>query len=235
MINHKEIEQGTIEWHEIKYRKIGGTLASGLFIKSDTLLHDLVGQYLEDFEPSEESFKNEDMDRGNDLEPFARKYISRYANVEFLETGWLQCEENKLLGISPDGLTEDEITGCEIKCLSRKAHTNLLITKKIDKEKLCQIIHYFTVNPKLKKLYFIAFRPESIKPFIQEFTRESKIDLGFTFEKEIEQIGKLGKPIKPKIVKEPDLKTITQWVEIAKTEAQKIEKEIEEIINNLNF
>ena len=29
MINYKEIEQGTIEWFELKWGKIGGTLAKG--------------------------------------------------------------------------------------------------------------------------------------------------------------------------------------------------------------
>ena len=42
MINHKEIKQGSIEWHELRWGKIGGTLSSGLFVKSDTLLIDIL-------------------------------------------------------------------------------------------------------------------------------------------------------------------------------------------------
>ena len=102
MVNHKEIEQNSIEWHEIKWRKIGGTLSKGLFIDSDTLFLDLLSQHLEEFEPSE-SFENYDMMRGKELEPFALQYISSYTGIDFQKTGWLQSK-HPLLGISPDGL-----------------------------------------------------------------------------------------------------------------------------------
>ena len=49
MIKHNELEQGSQEWHEIKWGKIGGTLSKGLFVKSDTLLIDILSQRLEDF------------------------------------------------------------------------------------------------------------------------------------------------------------------------------------------
>ena len=233
MINHKEIEQGSLEWFEIKWGQIGGTLSKGLFIDSDTLFIDLLSQHIEEFEPSN-SFENESMQRGNDLEPFALEYISSFTGIEFKKTGWLQSS-HKLLGISPDGLTECEKFATEIKCLSRKEHTKLLVEKELPKDKLCQIIHYFTVNEKLEKLYFIAYRPESIKPFILEFTKNSKIDLGWKNEVEVKQFGVKGNEIKPKIEKHPDIKTISQWSKIAIVEANKLELKIKETINQLNF
>ncbi len=179
MINHKEIIQGTEEWFDIKWRKIGGTLASGLHTKTDTLFIDLLSQFLEDFEFTEDSFKSSAMERGNELEPHAREYLSKYTGIEFKETGWLQSEENKLLGISPDGITEDETIQCEIKCFGRKKHTEVLINNEIPKEYIHQCVHAFTVNPKLEKLYFIAFRPECIKnSFIKEVTRDTEVNIG---------------------------------------------------------
>lgn len=234
MVNHKEIKQNSIEWFEIKWGKIGGTLSKGLFIDSDTLFLDLLSQHIEEFEPSE-GFENEAMQRGKDLEPFALEYISTYTGINFKTTGWLQSKRNKLLGISPDGLSECEKLATEIKCLSRKEHTKLLIEKQLPKEKLCQIIHYFTVNPKLEKLYFISFRPESIKPYIEEFTKDSLIDLGWKTEFEVKQYGVKGKEIKPKIEKAPDIKTISQWSEIAFQEADKLEEKINQTINKLKF
>lgn len=234
MVNHKEIKQNTIEWHEMKWRKIGGTLSKGLFIDSDTLFLELLSQHLEEFEPSE-GFENEAMQRGKELEPFALEYISTYIGIDFQITGWLQSERNKLLGISPDGLTECEKYATEIKCLSRKEHTKLLYENELPKDKLCQIIHYFTVNPKLEKLYFISFRPESIKPYIVEFTKDSLIDLGWKTEFEVKQYGVKGQEIKPKIEKAPDIKTISQWSEIAFQEADKLETKLIETINKLNF
>lgn len=233
MVNHKEIEQNSIEWHEIKWRKIGGTLSKGLFIDSDTLFLELLSQHLEDFEPSE-SFENYDMMRGKELEPFALQYISSYTGIDFQKTGWLQSK-HPLLGISPDGLSECEKFATEIKCLSRKEHTKLLLEKQLPKDKLCQIIHYFTVNPKLEKLYFISFRPESIKPYIQEFTKDSQIDLGWKTEYEVKQYGVKGQEIKPKIEKVSDIKIISEWSKIAIQEANKLQLRIQETINNLNF
>lgn len=234
MINYKEIKQGSLEWFEIKWGKIGGTLSKGLFIDSETLFIDLLSQHIEEFEPTD-GYENEHMERGKDLEPFALEYISNYTKIDFQTTGWLQSEECKLLGISPDGLSECEKYATEIKCLSRKVHTELIVNEELTKEKLCQIIHYFTVNTKLEKLYFLSFRPESIKPFIKEFTKDSIIDLGWKTKIEVKQYGVKCKEIKPKIENISDTKTISEWSKIAIEEAKKLELKIIETINKLNF
>lgn len=227
MINHKEIKQGSIEWFEIKWGKIGGTLANGLFVKSDTLLIDILSQRCEEFEPTD-NFESYDMERGSDLEPFAREFLNQYTGLKFEETGWLQSEENELLGISPDGITEDETATCEIKCLGRKAHYSILLEAETPREKLHQCLHYFTVNPKLETHYFIAFRPESPKPFIEKFTLDTIIDLGQKIKVEVKQYGVKGQEIKPKIETVSDLKTIREWRKIAIEKADLLLEEIKE-------
>ena len=177
MINYKEIEQGTLEWFEIKWGKIGGTLSKGLHTKTDTLFLDILSQQLEYFEPVE-SFTSDAMQHGKDNEPFAREYLEKYTGLKFNETGWLQSEKNELLGISPDGITEDEKIACEIKCFGRKKHLEVLVSNEIPLDNIFQLVHYFTVNPKLEKLYFIAFRSESVKHFIKELTLESVVNIG---------------------------------------------------------
>jgi len=177
MIAYKEINQGTIEWFDLKWGKIGGTLAKGLHIKSDTLFIDILSQQIEEFEPSD-SFENEHTQRGKDLEPFAIEYLEKYTGYKFESFGWLQSEDNDLLGISPDGLTADLKIACETKCLSRKKHTQILLENEIPLEFIHQLCHYFTVNPKLEKLYFCAFRPESINSFVKELTLESIVNIG---------------------------------------------------------
>ena len=177
MINYKEIEQGSIEWFELKWGKIGGTLAKGLFVKSDSLFLEILSQQLEEFEPTD-SFSSEAMEHGTINEPFAREYLETYTGIKFTETGWIQSEENELIGISPDGITEDEKTACEIKCLGRKKHLSVLLENDIPLEHINQCIHYFTVNPKLEKLYFIAFRHESVKHFVKELTLGSTVNIG---------------------------------------------------------
>lgn len=234
MKRHDNIIQGSLEWFEIKYRKIGGTLSKGLFINSETLFIDLLSQHLEEFEPSE-SYTSPDMERGKELEPFALEYISKYTGIDFKNTGWIQSSESKLLGISPDGISECNKFAAEIKCLSKKAHTSILLENETPKDYLAQIVHYFTVNKELEKLYFLAFRPESIKPFIQEFTRESIIDMGWKQRIEVKQYGVKGQEIKPKIETATDLRTISEWSKIAIEKAKELELKITNTINQLNF
>jgi hypothetical protein len=214
MINYKNIEQKSLEWFELKWGKIGGTLSKGLFVKSDTLLIDIMSQLIEDFEPSE-TFSNDAIDRGNEYEPFAREYLEKFLNVKFEESGWLQCEKNKLLGISPDGITADEEEACEIKCLGRKAHMEIIYEKIMPLKHTPQCIHYFTVNPKLKKLHFFCYRPESIKNYYKLLTLDSVINIGTN--------------AKPKMVR------ISDAVEISRKNADELLKNIEEEIELLKF
>ena len=233
MKNYKDIKQGSLEWFEIKWGKIGGTLSKGLFVDSNTLLLDIVSQQIEEFEPSE-SFENEHMQRGKEMEPFALEYISKYTGIDFQTTGWLELE-NTILGLSPDGLSECEKFACEIKCLSRKEHTAILINNEIPKDKIFQLIHYFTVNPKLVELWFISFRPESIKPFIAEITRNTLFDIGWKKKFEVEVIGAKGLPIKPRIETTSDYRTVDEWSKLAIELTKDLEKKARELINNLNF
>lgn len=215
MIAHWNIKQGTEEWHQIRWGKIGGTTSKGLFVKSDTLLDELLSEITEHFE-LEDSFESADMVRGFELEPLARQEVSLYIGCELLECGWLQCEEIPLLGISPDGITSDMTISAETKCPARKKHMSTIRTNEIPLDNLHQCVHYFTVNPHLEKHYFASFRPEAIKPlFVKELTRQSEVNLGTK-----------AKPV---------VKTISEWVSLAKTNAINLETEIYNEIIKLQF
>lgn len=211
-----EVTQGSIEWHEVRYRKIGGSTSKGLFTKTDTMLIELVSEHLEDFE-QEDGFTSFDMQRGNELEPYARIELNKYTGLTFNEVGWLQCEEIPLLGISPDGITDDNRFTCEIKCPARKKHTETILSNEIPLDNLHQCVHYFTVNPLLEKHYFVSFRPENtIKPlFVKELTRDSIVNLGTK-----------AKPVN---------KTVQEWVERAKIAAMALQLQIEGTIKQLEF
>ena len=211
-----KVEQGTIEWFEARYAKIGGSTSKGLFVKSDTLMLDLLSQHLEDYEP-EDGFISDAMERGNDLEPEAIKQLRDYTGKDFKAAGWLQCEEVPLLGISPDAITDCDEYSAETKCPGRKKHTETIVNDVIPSDHLHQCIHYFTVNPKLEKHYFASFRPENkLKPlFVKELTRDTVVDLGTK--------------------RKPELKTVAEWSEIARTNAIEIQKQINANINKLEF
>lgn len=234
MKRHDKLEQKSIEWFEMKWGKIGGTASSGLFVKSDTLLIDMLSQRIEEFEPEQE-WSNSHTERGNELEPFALKYLNSYTGLKFGSSGWLQSEENELLGLSPDGITDDDTIACEIKCFGRKNHLQVLLDNEIPKENTYQCIHYFTVNPKLEKLIFLCFRPESKKHFLKEITLDSTIDIGLKKKIEIEQFGVKGNKIKPKIKTVEDIKTVRELVAMAKESANELLEDMKQKEIELNF
>jgi len=166
--------QGSEEWHEVRYRKIGGTAAGDLMSKTsyDKLKLDLLGAHLEPFE-LEESFTSTAMQRGIELEPLARQYLEDYTGLVFNEYGWLQSDID-CLGISPDGLTEDKKISCEIKCPSRSVHMSYILGKTLPY--FWQNMNYFAINKDLEKHYFISYRPESKIPgHIIELARDTEV------------------------------------------------------------
>ena len=215
MIVHKEILQRSIEWHELKHAKIGGTLAKGLFVKSDTLMLDILSQMLEDYE-AEDNYISADMQRGIDLEPFALEALSKEIFVEFQQVGFCQNSAIPLLGISPDGITEDETIMVEIKCPAAKKHTETILADEIPQDNIHQVLHAFTVNPKLVWMYFVSYRWENkIKPlWYKMLTKDSEINLGTK-----------AKPI---------IKTVAEWVEIARENAEDLNKQINDNLIKLN-
>lgn len=213
MKKYTEFEQKSIEWHEVKWGKIGGSASAGLLKVTDTLFIDILSQQIEEFEPENE-WSNDAMERGNELEPFAREYLETYYGVKFEVPAWIQSDENSLLGISPDGLTSDNKTACEIKCFGRKKHYEILIKNEIPYDNVPQLVHYFTVNPELETLYFICFRHEAPKHFVKELKRDTMVNIGTN-----------AKPI---------IRSIEEAVQIATANANMLLERIDNEIENLN-
>ena len=235
MIAHFEIEQGSEEWLKIRYAKIGGTRSTGLFVESETLAIELLGEIIEDIEIDFDSYINSDMQRGNEFEPIARQRLSEYLGINLLECGWLQSKENSLLGISPDGITEDLEVTCEIKCPDKKKHIATCLKDEIPKDNIRQCIHYFTVNPNLKKHYFLSFRPEfTLKPmFIKELNIDSLVDIGWTKKTKVKEDRGHGE--KEYVATISDVRSVREWVEIARSEEVKLKAEINTLTEQLKF
>lgn len=212
-----DIVQGTEDWHKIRYGKIGGTSAKGLFTKGDNLLDEILAAKSEDFELDESVYISNDMQRGTELEPIALQNTSEYTGIKFINVGWLQCEENELLGISPDGISECFKYMVEIKCPGSKRHLQTIKSNEIPLDNIHQCIHAFTVNPFLEKIFFCSFRPENKFKglFIKELTKESIVN-----------IGTEAKPV---------LESIKNCVLMSKSYADKLLIDVEEKIKILNF
>lgn len=235
MIARFDIIQGTEEWHRIKWGKIGGTRAHGLLVPSDTLLDEVLSEHCEPFE-DDDGYLNEDMLRGMDLESIAREQLIKYIGINLIVCGWLQSEVCELLGISPDGISEDFKVSAEIKCFSRKKHTKTCRLDVIPREHIRQSIQYFTVMPELEVHYFCAFRPEHLfKPlFVKELTRDSIVDIGLTEKKKVKRLNDKGVE-KEYVETIPMMRTVQYWVDQNILKAKEIELQIKDELQKMEF
>jgi len=210
-----DVEQGSEMWHELRNAKIGGTRSKGLFVKSDTLLFELLAEYTESYQSNEDDYMSDDMARGIFLEPIARAQIELYTGLKFNQIGYI-ISDIPNLAISPDGLTECKTIACEIKCPGAKKHVQTCIEDEIPLDNIHQCLHYFTVIDTLKELYFVSYREEALKKlFVKKITLDSEINLGTK--------------------SRPLIKPVTEWVKIAKEEAALINKQLNELVIKLTF
>jgi len=212
-----DMPQKSEPWFEMRYGKLGGSSIDKLTTpaKFKTVKNELISARLEDFvfdEDEANKFLGKAVARGNELEPFARDYLNELTGLGFKEYGWLQSDI-KIFGLSPDGMTENEKSSCEIKCPQASTHTKYILAGyTIPSEYFWQCIAYFAVNPKLEKHWFISYRPEcQVEAHIIILERDA-----FT------QFGK-------------SKKTVQEWVdmllELAKQMDEEVDSAVEEILN----
>ena len=85
-----------------------------------------------------ETFSNEWMERGNELEPKARQYYEMARGVTVQEVGF--CKHDTLeCGASPDGLVGDQ-GGLEIKCPAPSTHCQYLMDGTVPAKYIPQIM-----------------------------------------------------------------------------------------------
>jgi len=161
MIIHRDIIQGTPEWHEIRVGKMSashadaiGNCGKGL----ETYVKQIVrGMFIEP-----KHITNKDIERGNELEPLARLAYEFEHGVQVEEVGFVT--HNDFVGCSPDGLVgSDGLT--EYKARNDEIHFNLLIDGKVDSKTIWQMnmqmlicnrkwCDFVSYNPNFKKSFF---------------------------------------------------------------------------------
>lgn len=140
-----DIEQGSDDWHAVRRGVITASTiarlvtATGKPANNDTsraqLLHLLAERITGTSEPS---FYNDDMLRGNLLEPFARDLYHRHYNP-VQECGFVSAEFDAVtIGYSPDGLVGDDGL-IEIKSPRAKTHLRSLLGNEAPAEYLPQV------------------------------------------------------------------------------------------------
>lgn len=197
MIIYDKIIQGTDEWKELKHGKIGGSSASDVMTKLDKSITEcavfskILAEHMEDFDPFTEGFQNAAMQRGNELEPIARQEYERIFQLEVTQVGWVELE-NRMVGISPDGMIPAQNQSIEIKCPTASTHAKYLLDENLFLEDYAwQLVHNFLVLG-IDFMDCISYRPEN--KFTPLWTRRIHLDT------EIKISAKVTKPIRELVV-----------------------------------
>ena len=172
MIIHENLIQGTPEWLQVKAGKFSCSTFSDLFAKETTqayqgAINDVVYGKLTG-EPVE-SFSNDIMKRGNEMEPFAREAYEIETFNKVNQVGFIEL--NEWVGYSPDGLIGDDGL-LEIKCPKHSTLIEYHLSQKIPTKYYWQMLggmyvtgrlwcDYYVYHPKLKPLLIRLERNEA--------------------------------------------------------------------------
>jgi len=182
MIVH-DMEQGTEEWFSVRlgiptasrfadiYTSTG-KVASG----QERYLHSLVAEWL--MGERAETYTNEHMARGNELEPEARSFYEFDSGLEVTETGFITTDDG-MIGGSPDGMTD--AGGLEIKCPTPHVHVEYLLRGKCPSKYLPQV-HGLMFLTGREHWDFVSFHPDMPKQLVVRVERDEKWIAGFAAE-----------------------------------------------------
>lgn len=116
-------------------------------------------------------------DRGEALEPEARKEFSRIMGVDVEQVGFVM-QDNELVGCSPDGMIKIDgqyTAGMELKCPLSKNHAEYLLDGVLPDKYKAQV-HGSMVVTGLPCWYFMSYCP-GLAPFILRVERDEYTDI----------------------------------------------------------
>ncbi len=160
---HKDIEQQTTAWFELRRWVVSGTglkSANWWKVAQLTKMYELIAEnYIEE----EDLNKFEIMERGNELENVAKLFFEEIMDKKVEEVGFIT--KNSRHWLSPDWIIKTwEVywEALEIKCPRWKNYVKYLIEDKIPKEYFNQVLNYFMVMEDLETLYFMIYNPDVV-------------------------------------------------------------------------
>ena|SRR3990167_8131199 len=158
MKKHDKIEQRTPEWYQIRKGKITGTglksIMGTAYAQSEYFYEILAQRLTTGIEDDENP-----MERGLRLESEAIAKFEFETGKKVEKTGFAEDDDNPFIANSPDGLI-GETEAVEAKCLGGKNHVRMWLENEVPKDYKWQVVQYFIVNPKLKKVYFFSYNPD---------------------------------------------------------------------------
>lgn len=136
---HKDIIQGTPEWHAIRKGKMTASHAQEIGNNGKGLETYIFQILAAEYSSGEvEFYSNKNMERGTELEDAARSMYELETGATVDQVGFIL--HNDFVGCSPDGLIGND-GGIEIKCHDDVSHFKMLVngSKEIDSKYLWQI------------------------------------------------------------------------------------------------
>lgn len=150
--------QGSEEWYLARLGKVTGTgfqkvLAKGQGKTRKAYMLQLAAEKLTGL--PHESFTNGAMEWGTENEPAARACYEAVNDVSVLQVGF--CELSEDVGVSPDGLVDDDGI-IEIKCPNSTTHIEYILKNKMPSTYKAQIQGILAVTDR-KWCDFVSFDP----------------------------------------------------------------------------
>lgn len=120
----------------------------------------------------EDGYKNANMQRGNDLEPFARQAYQEETFALVKECGFITTDCGRF-GYSPDGLVGDDGL-IEIKCPLAKTHFGYILDDKCPNDYYAQVQGGLFITGR-KWLDFVSYHPDFKQPlFVKRVERDEE-------------------------------------------------------------
>ena len=174
-----DVQQGTDEWLALRAGCITASSFKSLVTSRgektasstrDTYLNQVIAERLTG--KPVDTFKNADMERGNEREGSARDLFAAIMEVNVKEVGF-HLHDDYDIGCSPDGLFSlDTDTGVEIKSPRASTHIRYMRNKKLPVEYVQQVqLSMWLLE--VERYFFFSYHPD-LKPLIVEVKRDDE-------------------------------------------------------------
>lgn len=132
MVTYHNIQQGSPEWDEIRKGKLTASHATAIAANGKGLNTYCKKIAVATLAIPEKRYISKDMERGIELETFARQYYEFETSQNVDEVGFVENAKFKNVGCSPDGIVNSD-GGIEIKARNNEKHFDLILgeTKEI--------------------------------------------------------------------------------------------------------
>lgn len=166
-------EQGSQEWLLSRLGRVSASSVSKLIGaqgKPSTQAQGYINQLIAERITGElpEQYTNAHMERGNELEPDARRLYEFLTDSEVVEVGFC-LHDTIAAGFSPDGLVGDD-GGLEIKCPAPHTHVEYLRSGKLPSKYKPQVMMALWISGR-KWWDFMSYHP-AMKPLLVRVERD---------------------------------------------------------------